>query len=46
MKNLNLNNYGVLEMNTFEMIETQGGGFWAKALKVVNDFCNGLLDAL
>ena len=42
MKNLDLNKYGVQEMNAVEMRETDGG-FWLELLFVAAVFVIGLL---
>jgi hypothetical protein len=44
MKILNLNNYGVLEMNAAEMLEIEGG-FWKEAWQGIKDFGKGLIDS-
>ena len=35
MKTLELENYGVMEMNHAEMVETDGGGFWEGLLLAI-----------
>ena len=39
MKNLALENYGLVEMNATEMIETDGGNFWGALIGAVAGFC-------
>jgi hypothetical protein len=49
MKNLDLNNYGVQEMNAGELLTTEGGGVvaWCKqAWQDTKDFCRGVWDGL
>ncbi len=52
MKNLELNSYGVQEMNVKELNDANGGGFWEKVAELAvgeiithwDDFKQGLKD--